>query len=205
VEAAGAARPASLDATLPVSEAVVARARTLLTQAGWSGEPFLAAHIASFAHAAKRWPLERFASVFEAIAERGLPTVLLGSAGESAMNAEAARLAPKAKVLDLAGKSTLPEALGVLKLARAFVGNDSGVAHLAAAAGAPAVVVFGPTDPQATRPLGEGEGGAARVVAVRHAALCAPCRYRVCPIDHRCMLGSTTSSVFAALNGAIGP
>jgi lipopolysaccharide heptosyltransferase II len=196
-EAAGAALPARLDASLPVSEAAVSRARVLLAEAGGSGGPFLAAHVASFAHAAKRWELKRFAEVFDALAEeRGLETVLLGTASETAMNAEAAALAKRARVLDLSGKSTLPEALGVLRLARAFLGNDSGVAHLAAAAGTPAAVVFGPTDPGATRPLESG----APVVVVRVPVVCAPCRYRVCPIDHRCMRDVTVASVSATLS-----
>jgi ADP-heptose:LPS heptosyltransferase len=40
------------------------------------------------------------------------------------------------------------------RLAAGFVGNDSGVSHLAAAAGAPGVAIFGPTDPDRWRPIG---------------------------------------------------
>ena len=40
-------------------------------------------------------------------------------------------------------------------MASAFVGNDSGISHLAAAIGTPGVVLFGPTDPRRWRPLGE--------------------------------------------------
>ncbi len=98
---------------------------------------YVAAHVASFAHAAKRWDLARFAAVFDGLARRGLSVVLLGSAGEKPVNAEAASLAGKARVVDLSGRTTLPEALGVLASARLFVGNDSGLAHLASAAGTP--------------------------------------------------------------------
>ncbi len=204
-EAAGATRPDRLDATLPVSEPILSRGRAVLAGAGGNEQPFVAAHVASFAHAAKRWDLARFGAVFEALAARGLTIVLLGTESETAVNAEAARLAPNARVLDLSGKSTLPEALAILRLARAFVGNDSGLAHLAAAAGTPAVVVFGPTDPEATRPLGLGEGGAAPVDIVRQTPLCAPCRFRVCPIDHRCMRDVTTDRVVSTLNERMRP
>jgi heptosyltransferase-2 len=202
-EAAGASRPDPLDASLPVSDAVIARARALLHETGWANEPFLAAHVASFAHAAKRWPIARFAAVFDALSAQGITTVLLGSGGEAVRNAEAAALARTANVLDLAGKTTLPETVAVLRLARGFLGNDSGVAHLAAAAGTPATVVFGPTDPLATRPLGSGEGGAAPVSIVRQPPLCAPCRFRVCPIDHRCMRSIGSDRVLEIVRAAL--
>ncbi|MFZ2063231.1 MAG: glycosyltransferase family 9 protein [Candidatus Binatus sp.] len=48
----------------------------------------------------------------------------------------------------------LPTVAAVARLASAFVGNDSGVSHLAAAVGAPGVVIFGPTDPVRWRPRG---------------------------------------------------
>ena len=50
----------------------------------------------------------------------------------------------------------LPTVAAIARLASAFVGNDSGVSHLAAAVGAPGVVIFGPTDPARWRPLGPG-------------------------------------------------
>jgi ADP-heptose:LPS heptosyltransferase len=49
----------------------------------------------------------------------------------------------------------LGELAGIARLARCFVGNDSGVSHLAAAAGARGLVIFGPTDPERWRPLGQ--------------------------------------------------
>jgi hypothetical protein len=48
----------------------------------------------------------------------------------------------------------LAEVAALARLARGFVGNDSGVSHLAAAAGAPGLAIFGPTDPARWRPLG---------------------------------------------------
>ena len=69
----------------------------------------------------------------------------------------------------------LEELAGLLALARGYVGNDSGVSHLAAALGTPTVAVFGPTDPVAWGPRGEsvavlggpGEGGFKAVDAMR--------------------------------------
>ena len=75
------------------------------------------------------------------------------------------------------GPELLPALLTELD---ALVSGDTGVAHLAAALGTPTVVLFGPTDPELTAPRGPVE-------VLRRAVPCAPCFYRVCPIDHPCM------------------
>ncbi len=201
VEAAGARAEGPPDTSFPVEKELQRSARKLLDAAGGTGGPFAAAHVASFAHAAKRWSLARFGETFDALSERhGLSVVLLGSASEAAVNREAAAGARKARVLDLSGKSSLPEVLGVLSLASLFVGNDSGVSHLAGAAGTPTLVTFTSTDPDATRPW-DGprvDGRPARVAVARARPLCAPCRFRVCPIDARCQEELSVGSVLAA-------
>lgn len=204
--AAGAASAAAPDVSWPIGSEVRESARVRLEAAGWKGGPFAAAHVASFAHAAKRWSLGRYAEVFDALAaRRGLPVVLLGSEGEKSSNQMAAALAAKSRPLDLSGMTTLPEALGVLAEARLFLGNDSGLAHLAGAAGAPSVVVFGSTDPEATRPWDGPRGDAkpVRLALVRRRTLCAPCRFAVCPIDHACMEGVTPADVLAAVDAVL--
>src|SRR5439155_580026 len=60
--------------------------------------------------------------------------------------------------------------------------GDTGVAHLATALGTPVVALFGPTDPALSAPRG-------RAVALTHPVPCAPCFYRVCPIEHPCLRG----------------
>ncbi|MGE5347181.1 MAG: lipopolysaccharide heptosyltransferase II [Acidithiobacillales bacterium] len=201
VEAAGAALPGLPDASWPVSREIAEAGRSRLTAAGWDGKPFVAAHVASFAHAAKRWELPHFAEVFDDLsAGKGLTTVLLGTAGEAAMNAETATHLRRSRIVDLSGRTSLPEALGVLSLSRLFVGNDSGLSHLAGAVGTPTVVVFGPTDPEATRPWDgpRGDGKPTRIAVVRRRTACAPCRFDVCPLDHRCMTGLTVERVLEA-------
>lgn len=199
--AAGAAMPDVPDASWEVPGETAEKGRALLEAAGLAGRPYAAVHLASFAHAAKRWELPRFARLLDRLAdEKGFAAVLLGSAGEASVNAEAAALTRKAAVVDLSGKSTLPEALGVLSRAQLFVGNDSGLGHLAAAAGTPTVVVFGPTDPDATRPWDgpRGDGRPVRIAVARRRTPCAPCRLDVCPIDHRCMAGLPAERVLEA-------
>ena len=192
VAATGVPMPEVPDVTWAVSGRVREEARARLASVGLAAGPFAAAHVASFAHEAKRWPEERFAALFDRLSrERGIPVVLLGSAAEAPMNARVAALATAAAVVDLAGKTTLPEVLGVVAQAELFVGNDSGLAHLANAAGTPTTVVFGPTDPEATRPWDgpRPDGRAVRLRIVRERVPCAPCRFTRCPLDHACMRG----------------
>ncbi len=194
VEATGVPGPAIPDATVTVPDAVRHGARAKLAAAGLDDGPFAAAHVASFAHEAKRWPEERFAALFGRLhEERGLPVVLLGSAAEAAMNARVADLAAPARVVDLAGKTSLADVLGVVAEAELFVGNDSGLAHLSNAAGTPTTAVFGPTDPDATRPWDgpRPDGKPVRLRIVRNRVPCAPCRFTRCPLDHACMTGLT--------------
>ncbi len=194
VETGGAAH----DVSWPVGKAEAASGRALLVEAGWDGSPFVAAHLASFAHAAKRWDLVRFAALFDRLAvENGLSVVLLGSGSERDVNRQAASFLLRAPSFDLSGRTTLPEVLGVLSHAALFVGNDSGISHLSAAVGAPTVVVFGPTDPEGTRPWDgpRADGRPARVAVVRRPPLCAPCRFRVCPLDHACMAAVSVEDV----------
>ena len=207
VQAAGASLPEHPDTSWSPSAAERDAALARLLDAGWDRSPFVAAHVASFADAAKRWDLSLFAETFENLAAaRGYSVVLLGSAGEAAVNAEAAARTKRTSVVDLSGRSSLPEALGVLSHAALFVGNDSGIAHLAGAVGTPAVVVFGPTDPDATRPWDgpRGDGRPPRIAVARRRTPCAPCRFDVCPIDHRCMAGLSADAVLDAADGLLG-
>ncbi len=110
-----------------------------------------------------RWPAERFAAVADALARRGIPVVLTGTADEAVLTArvQAAMAAP---ALDLAGRTTLG-ALGVLlRRARLLVCNDTGISHLAAALGVPSVIVFTGADPRRWAPL---DGARHRPVAGR--------------------------------------
>ena len=97
---------------------------------------------------AKNWPLDKFAALARILSERASVLFVLGPA-ESAME-PILREHDFTVVKDL----DLGTVAGIARLAAGFVGNDSGVSHLAAAADAPGVVIFGPTDPSRWRPLG---------------------------------------------------
>jgi len=97
---------------------------------------------------AKNWPAANFVALARLLAPRTRSLCVLGPAETELTNVFRAAGIPSIDGLELG------EVAALAARARVFVGNDSGVAHLAAAAGAPGVVLFGPTDPQRWRPLG---------------------------------------------------
>jgi len=106
----------------------------------------------------KAWPVERFAGVARKLL---MPGGML--AGGRLMLVGVARtpeteslrmIAPKDLTIDL-GRADLLTTYAALKQARLFIGNDSGFSQLAAAAGAPSIVLFGPSDDRIWRPWGE--------------------------------------------------
>ena len=101
----------------------------------------------------KNWPLERFLALATALRDRaGLqPVFTLGEA--DAAIAERLATSHEQAVPVLSGLS-LVELAEVLATCRGYVGNDSGITHLAAALGVPVVALFGPTDPAVWGPRG---------------------------------------------------
>jgi heptosyltransferase-3 len=105
----------------------------------------------------KVWPPERFVALYRRLAAGPLPgarvAVLAGpGAQERALAAPVLDALPAA--IDLCGTLTLPEAAACLARCALFVGNDSGLMHLAAAAGTPTLGLFGPTAAEEYAPAG---------------------------------------------------
>src|SRR5207247_823663 len=138
-----------------------------------------------------RGPRGRFAAVGCHIARRGLSVLVCGAASERAECERVAREAG-AGISSVAGDTDLPLQAALCAQAAIVVSNDSGMAHLAAAAGAPTVVVFGSTSSAWTAPLGS------RVRVLQHAPVCAPCFQRTCRIGYRCLHAVTVDEACRA-------
>jgi heptosyltransferase-2 len=133
--------------TLPETDRATGRAR--LASLGLSGRT-LALHPGS-GSAEKNWPARHFHALAGAAADRGWsPFFIFGEADE----AVAAALRMLDERLPVIEGLELIETAGVLAVADGFVGNDSGITHLAAALGRPTVALFGPTDPAVWGPRG---------------------------------------------------
>jgi ADP-heptose:LPS heptosyltransferase len=114
-----------------------AEARTALTGAGWNGDRRIVVVHPGAGGAAKRWPARGFADVIQPV--DAVLAIHEGPADREPVRELVARLArPALRVED----PPLPALAGVLSLAQAYLGNDSGISHLAAAVGTPSVVLF---------------------------------------------------------------
>ena len=150
---------------------------------------------------AKQWPVAQWGALATRLADEGWQSVLVGSAGDRATCAAVRRFVPpaqQARVVDVTGTTSLADLTAVLALADAVVSNDSGAMHLAAAAGAPVVAVFGATNETRTAPVRASLAHPDAVVLTAE-AWCRPCMLRECPIDHRCMTGITAARVTEAV------
>jgi ADP-heptose:LPS heptosyltransferase len=145
--------PAEASPRLWLDSALTARAAQVAASA-----PLLA--LAPGAHGVgKRWPAERFAALAQRLIGPGGPlaggfVALLGSANEKPEAAPTIALLPADKVIDLVDKTDPALAAAWLARADLYVGNDSGLTHLAAAAGTPTLGLFGPGLPARYRPWG---------------------------------------------------
>jgi heptosyltransferase-3 len=134
--------------------------------------------------APKTWPADRFAALFHALRNGPLPgavPAVLAGPGPQERAMAAPLLAALPEPIDLVGRLSLPEAAACLGRSSIYVGNDSGLMHLAAAARAPTLGLFGPTPVAEYAPVGlhtgvvVAPGGRMADLAV-DAALAAACR-----------------------------
>ena len=129
-----------------------ARARRLLAD----GPPIIA--LGPTANwAPKAWPAERFAALFQALATGPLagaiPAIFAGPGSEEAAMA-APLIAALPNAMNFCGRLSLPEVAACFARVALYIGNDSGLMHLAAAAGAPTLGLFGPTSAAEYGPSG---------------------------------------------------
>jgi heptosyltransferase-2 len=151
---------------------------------------------AAYGHA-KRWPPRRVAELITRVArETGALSILVGAAGDRDAGREIESSLPAdVRAVNLIGRTDLGALAGVMARSAAFVSNDSGGMHLAAAVGVPVTAIFGSTDERVTSP--RGEPGVHDILF--EPVFCRPCMLRDCPIDHRCMKRITVDRVFAAV------
>ena len=141
---------------------------------------------------AKRWPAASFAAVARERLRRGHAVWVMGTAGDAEIAGEVAAAAPGAT--DLAGRTSLLDAVDLLSLADAVVTNDSGLMHIACALGRRVVAVFGSTSTEFTPPLGP------LATVIENELECRPCFQRTCPLEHLdCLRGIAPERVIAAL------
>jgi heptosyltransferase II len=143
----------------------------------------------------KRWT--SYGELAARLVEMGLAVWVVGGPGEKEIAADIARHAPQ--IRDLTG-ADLRNAILALTAATVAVSNDSGLLHVAAAIGTPAIGIFGPTSPWHWAPLNK----IAAVIEPRTDVPCRPCHEPTCRLQHhRCMRDIRMEEVAAAVQGAL--
>ncbi len=108
----------------------------------------------------KQWPAERFAELVDRLTRPGAcfetaHVLVLGGRGERAMAAPLLRAVDAERLIDQVGALDLLTTYACLERCRFFIGNDSGLMHMAAAAGIPTLGLFGPSDEALYGPWGD--------------------------------------------------
>jgi heptosyltransferase-2 len=177
------------EVALELSESRRAEAAEILRSYGVTKDRSLVAICpGSINSRAKRWPAGSFATLSDQLLDEGRQVVLIGSKDEQDVTRQVISKMRQQPVV-LTGKTTIDQLTAILGSVDLVVTNDTGPAHIAAALGRPTLVIFGPTNPETTRPF------SVQAEILRHRPDCAPCMLRDCPIDHRCMTAITVEEV----------
>ncbi len=195
--------------TVSAGEAALATAAALLQQHGWRGERLVGLAPGAAYGWAKRWPPAYVATLAHYVAQdlEARPVLVgapadRGTARDVLLELARRGRSPSTGLIDLVGMTDLTALVGVLAQCSAFVSNDSGAMHLAAALGVPVTAIFGPTREWATAPLPAPDGPEPRIVKTD--VWCRPCMLRNCPIDHRCMTRIAPEDVLAPVAAQVG-
>ncbi len=141
---------------------------------------------------AKRWPADRFAQVAKALVKAyDGNVILLGSRSDRTVTDMIAR-SGEGRVLNLAGDTTLKEAMALIAQCTLFISNDSGLMHVAGSLGIPTLAIFGSTNPVTTSPPGE------QCRIIRKTLPCSPCLKKQCSTGFQCMMSITAAEVIEA-------
>jgi heptosyltransferase II len=190
----GTERPADWplpELSVPATEIAAWRARRGLTE----DRPVVALAPGAVGPA-KRWTTEGFVALARRLTDDGAAVWVLGGPNEKAV---AGQIAAAGGARDLTGND-LRDAILALAAASVAVSNDSGLLHVAAAAGTPSIGIFGPTSPWHWAPLNP----LAAVIETTTALPCRPCHKPVCQLaHHRCMRDITPDRVLAAAHAAL--
>jgi lipopolysaccharide heptosyltransferase I len=160
----------SVEFRLPERQQASATARALLLREGVEPNGY-AVIIPGSAQASKCWPPQRFSALADRLAgQHGLGVVATGSKVEGEMVGRIQNAAIE-KIVNLAGRTSLPELVEVLRGARIVISNDTGPGHVAAALDKPLVMMFSWSNPLRVGPYGRPECVVARDATERGLAI----------------------------------
>lgn len=149
---------------------------------------------------AKRWPTEKFGQLAALIAhhygESGCIIMVFGTDADTAAAQEIRQFAVRTPyhVFDMTGKTSLQQAMALIKSCDVFVSNDSGLMHIAAGLDTPTIAIFGSTNHITTGPYSKNS------IILRREMACSPCLKAHCPQGHlKCLESIKATDVFEEL------
>lgn len=184
-------RSAGETVNLDIGDDMRLRAHTFLTERGVGNEDILVGMAPGATYGpAKMWYPERFAAVADRLGKKFNARVILFGSKSDRERTDRVQQHTSLPCVNVAGETTLREAIGLINCCDLFISNDSGLMHLAGALGIPLVAIFGSTNPVTTSPVGE------KSVVVHKDVPCSPCMKKVCPTDFMCMNLITSDDVY---------
>jgi lipopolysaccharide heptosyltransferase II len=180
---------------LGLTEEASDRVRRRLTAAGLNEQASFSLIHPATAFATKQWATDKYARIVEELAARNIPSVVLVAPSETEISNELERVSNVQFVAfsDL----SLPEVTSLASFATIFIGNDSGIAHIAAAVGTPSVVIFGSSNRAHWQPWAK-----AAAEVVYEEMPCQPCHGYFCEqFDQpECIIRVPVERVVAAID-----
>ena len=126
----------------------------------------------------KKWPEAHYGALAKQLIDQGFRIWVFGAPADQATGEFIVSVAGK-DCINLAGQTSILEALDLLAICQTVVSNDSGLMHVAAAVGTRVVAIYGSTSPAFTPPISE----TAHIVS--RGLDCSPCFKRTCPLGHK--------------------
>jgi heptosyltransferase-1 len=186
----GAKDPSPL-CTLPIKQEVIA-IRRKIDGMRLQGRPLVVMNpVARWK--TKHWLEQNFADLADRLVKEKQAAVIFTGGSEDRVVIDRIISMMGETAANWAGETTLKELAALASLSDLFISTDTGPMHLAAAAGANVVALFGPTAPWRTGPYGESH------IVVRTGLACSPCFKRSCAIGVRCMEEITVADVMGKI------
>ena len=145
---------------------------------------------------AKRWKIDNFKKLISKILDEYKNSVVILFGGKNEIE-YSLQIEKQARIINLVGKTSLPAAGLLIKRCKVFISNDSGLMHLAVAAGIRIIALFGPTIIEKNRPYHPNS------IVLSKKLECSPCyKYNQkinCPRNYECMKSISVTEVFNEL------
>ncbi|HTF99519.1 MAG TPA: lipopolysaccharide heptosyltransferase II [Nitrospirota bacterium] len=181
------ARDPSPDCALPIEREVETVKKKLQAVVGPGRQLVVMNPMARWS--TKLWPEGSFAHLADRLIREKKAAVIFTGSPDDRKVIECITALMHEKALSWAGDTSLKELAALATVSDLFITTDTGPMHLAAAAGARVIALFGPTAPWRTGPYGK------KHIVVRTGVDCSPCFSRKCEKDVRCMKGITVEEV----------